>query len=189
MLLIKLRELWDELRTVFAGRSNLLDAILPPVLFLVVNATMGLDYAIWGSVAVALVFTGARLLRRQRLIYAVGGLGGVGLAILIAKVLGRSEGYFLPGIVNAGLTALLCLVSILARRPLVAWTSFVARRWPLGWYWHAQVRPAYSEVTALWALFFALKLLVQLNLFQRQSGEALAVVSVLTGWPATIATT
>jgi hypothetical protein len=182
----RLRELLDEFRAVFAGRNNLLDTIVPPLLFLIVNTTLGLDYAIWLSLGVALAITGLRLARRQSLAYAFGGLGGVGFAILVSQVLGRSEGYFLPGIVNAGLTALLCLVSVVVQRPLVAWTSFIARRWPLGWYWHPKVRPVYSEVTGLWAVFFSLKLLVQLNLFQSQSGQALAVVSVLTGWPATI---
>ena len=33
----KVRELLDEFRTVFAGRSNILDSILPPLLFLIIN--------------------------------------------------------------------------------------------------------------------------------------------------------
>lgn len=45
----KLRELVQEFRTVFAGRSNLADSVIPAVVFLAVNQLLGLDYAVWGS--------------------------------------------------------------------------------------------------------------------------------------------
>lgn len=182
----KIREVADEFRTVVAGRSNLLDSIVPPVLFLIINALWGFQYAMWGSLIVAGAITLIRLGRRQSLLYALGGIGGVLLAILLAQVLGRAEGYFLPGIITGGLTVLVCLVSILARRPLVAWTSYIARRWPRAWYWHPRVRPAYSEVTWFWTVFFGLRLVLEVVLFREEAADLLAVAKVLTGWPATI---
>jgi hypothetical protein len=127
-----------------------------------------------------------RLLRRQSLIYALGGVGGVLFAIAIAKLLGRAEGFFLPGIVSGGATIVVAVLSVIFRRPLVAWTSFIARRWPLGWYWHPRVRPAYSEVTLAWAALFALRLLFQLSLFKDQAANRLAVANFITGWPTTV---
>ncbi len=183
----KLHEILEELRMVLAGRSNLLDSLLPPLVFVLLNALWGMQVAIWASLALAVVIAILRLLRRQSVLYALGGTFGVGLAALIALVLGRSEGFFLPGIVTGGLTFLLCLVSVLARRPIVAWTSYVARRWPLNWYWHPRVRPAYSEVTWLWVVVFGLRLLLQLNLFQGEQTSQLGLIQVLTGWPVTIA--
>jgi len=183
----KLRELGEEFRTVvFGGRSNLFDSILPPLIFVLVNALFGFDYAIWGALALALAITAFRLLKRQPLRYAFGGVGGVALAMVIARLLGRAEGYFLPGIVTGGATVVVCVLSILARRPLVAWTSFIARRWPLEWYWHPRVRPAYSEVTWFWAIFFAVRLLLQLSLFQNAAAGLLAVINLVSGWPATV---
>lgn len=182
----KTRELLEEFRTVFAGRSNILDSILPPILFLITNAFLDFELAMWSSLAVAGVITGIRLWRRQTLLYALGGIGGVALAVVIALLLGRDEGFFLPGIITGAATVLLCLISVVVGRPIVAWTSHIARRWPLGWYWHPQVRPAYSEVTWLWVLFFGLRFLLQLNLFQDAAAGLLAVVDLLTGWPATI---
>jgi hypothetical protein len=183
----KFRELIEEFRTVFAGRGHLADSIVPPVIFVIVNALVGFEAASWGSLAVAAAITVFRLARRQRLRYALGGVGGAVLAILVARLLGRAEGYFLPGIVTGGLTVLVSVASVIAGRPLVAWTSYIYRRWPLDWYWHPRVRPAYSEVTWLWALFFATRLLLQLSLFQGETAGRLAVINVLTGWPATIA--
>ena len=140
----------------------------------------------WSSLAVAGIITGIRLWRRQPLLYTFGGIGGVGLVIVIALLLGRNEGFFLPNIVTGALTVLLCLVSVLVGRPIVAWTSHIARRWPLDWYWHPRVRPAYNEVTWLWVVLLGLRLLLQLNLFQEQAAGLLVVVQLLTGWPATI---
>jgi hypothetical protein len=182
----KSRELVEEFRTVLAGRSSLVDSIIPPVVFLILNALLGFDYATWGSLVLALVITVIRLGRRQPLTYALGGLGGVILAILIARVLDRAEGYFLPGIVTGVLTVVACGASVVAGRPLVAWTSYVARRWPLDWYWHPQVRPAYNEVTLAWGLFFALRLWLQIALFQSERAASLAIINVVAGWPATI---
>jgi hypothetical protein len=182
----KIREVVDEFRTVVSGRSNLLDSIIPPLLFVLINALLGFQYAMWGSLVVAGAITLLRLRRRQSLLYALGGIGGVLLAILLAQLLGRAEGYFLPGIITGGLTVLVCLVSIVARRPLVAWTSYLARRWPREWYWHPQVRPAYSEVTWFWTVFFGVRLLLEVFLFQEEAADLLAVAKVLTGWPATI---
>jgi hypothetical protein len=179
-------EIWEELQTVFSGRVRWTDALLPPLFFLIVNAIFSFQIALWGSLGIALLFVGFRLFRRQPLRYALGGLGGVLLATIVARFVGSAEGYFLPGIVSGVLTSLLCLVSVAVRRPLVAWTSYITRRWPIDWYWHPQVRPAYSEVTLAWAIFFALRTLLQFGLFQDQAAGALGLFQLISGWPAII---
>jgi len=180
----KIIEILEELRLVLAGRSLIVDTILPPIVFILVNGLFGFRNAMWSALGLALVIAVLRLLRGQSALYALGGVAGTLLAILISILLGRSEGFFLPGIFTNGLTVILCLLSVLLKRPLVAWTSYLTRRWPLGWYWHPQVRPAYSEVTLAWALFFALRFVLQLNLFQNQQEGLLALVNFLVGWPA-----
>lgn len=183
----KLREILEELQSVLAGRGTVLDSLLPPVVFVILNAVLGMQVAIWAALGVAAGIAFLRLFRRQSLRYALGGAAGVALAVLIAQLLGRAEGFFLPGIITGGLGLILCLVTVVAGRPIVAYTSHLARRWPLDWYWHPQVRPAYSEVTWLWVLVFGLRLLLQVSLFQNEEVAGLAVVQVLTGWPVTIA--
>jgi hypothetical protein len=182
----KTREILEELRMVLAGRGNLIDSLLPPLFFVILNALWGMQVATWASLGLAVVIGLYRLFRRQSLLYALGGVAGVAIAVLIVQLLGRAEGFFLPGIIAGAATFLLCLVSVIVGRPIVAWTSYIARRWPLDWYWHPQVRPAYSEVTWLWVAFFGLRLLLAFSLFQREATSALAVVQLVTGWPATI---
>ena len=183
----KLRELLQEYRTVFAGRSNLADSVIPTVVFLAVNQLLNFDYAVWGSLLISLLVCLYRLSKRQPLRYALGGLGGVLLAILASTLLSkRAEAYFLPGLITGILTVVLCGVSVLVGRPLVAWTSHIVRRWPLAWYWRPRVRPAYSEVTIAWSVFFAVKLAVQLLAFREARAVALALVNTILGWPATV---
>ncbi len=181
----KARELLEEFRAV-TGKVGLLDTILPPILFLLLNGLAGFTAAMIGALGLSFIIAILRLRRGQSLLYALAGMGSVGLAIALALLLGRSEGFFLPGIVNGGLTVALALASLLIRKPMVAWTSYLARRWPLDWYWHERVRPAYTEVTLAWLLYFGLKLFWQVSLFNGQDVSQLALINTLTGLPATI---
>jgi hypothetical protein len=181
----KARELLDEFRTV-VGNVNLLDTIIPPVLFLVLNGWIGFQAAMIGSLGLAVLIAVLRLSRKQSLVYALAGMASVGLAIALAYLFGHSQGYFLPDIINSGLVIGLSLVSLIIRKPMVAWASFLARRWPLDWYWHERVRPAYTEVTIAWIILFALRLSWQVILFRGNDIGQLALVNILSGWPATI---
>jgi hypothetical protein len=182
----KMQELFEEFRSVVAGRQKILDSILPPLTFVIVNELAGVDYALWSSLAMALAFTMFRLFKGQTIGYAVGGLGGVLAAIVIVKLLGRSEGFFVPALVSGTLTFILCLISIIIKRPLVAFTSHLTRGWPLGWYWHPKVIAAYQEVTFFWTIFFALRVVVQIVLLQDSTSSFFAIVNIILGWPALI---
>lgn len=182
----KARELLEEFRSV-TGKVGLLDTILPPILFLLLNGLAGFTAAMFGALGLSVLIAILRIRRKQSLLYALAGMGSVVLALAVAYLFGSSEGYFLPGIVNGGLTLALALVSLVIRKPMVAWTSYLARRWPLDWYWHEQVRPAYAEVTVAWLIFFAVRLFWQVTLFQGHDTNQLVFVNALTGWPATIA--
>ena len=181
----KLQELTSEFRTVVGG-GRLVDSLLPPLLFALLDALFGLLVAAGGAVAVAALLALLRLVRGQPLLYALLGLAGVAVAALSAWGAGGAQGFFLPGLLSGALLTLGCLGSVLARRPLVALTSHIARGWPLGWYWHPLVRPAYTEVTAAWALFFALRLALQAMAFLRGQDAVGVWVGLLGGWPATV---
>lgn len=182
----KARELLDELREVLTGRARLLDALVPPLVFVIANAWWELTAAAAAAFAVAVITVAARLARRQQIGYALGGVGGTTVAVLAAALTGRAENYFLPGILSGAATTLLILITLAARRPFVAWTSWVVRGWPLEWYWHPRVRPAYMEVSWLWAGFFGARSYLQWALVGKGSLGALAAARLLTGWPATV---
>jgi hypothetical protein len=182
----KLTELVEEFRTVFSGRGRLIDSLVPTVLFVIAQAIWTLEHAVWGAIVAAVILAGIRLARRESVLHALGGLAGVIVAAAIAGWMSRAEGYFLPSIVSGGLSVVACLLSLVAGRPLVAWTSYLARRWPLNWYWHPRVKPAYSHVTVAWAAYFSLRLLLQLYLLRYGSTEIIALLNAAMGWPSTI---
>lgn len=171
-----------------SGRgARLLDSFLPPVVFLLVNFVAGVNVALWSALAIAALFAVARIARRENLAYALGGLSGTLLAAVFVKLSGSEVGYFLPGFVSGTVTVVLCVVSVAFNRPLVAWSSFVARRWTLSWYWHPKVLPAYREVTVFWAVAFAARLLFEYWLYQQDALGALGTVRILLGWPFIVA--
>jgi hypothetical protein len=177
-------EIWEELRSVLSGRgSRFLDSFVPLLVFLIANPILGVDYALWGALIIAGLFAVFRILKKESLVYALGGLGGVLLAGIFVKLSGSESGFFLPGLISGGITIVLCVVSVVTNRPLVAWTSFVTRRWPLGWYWHSKVLPAYNETTILWAVAFSLRLAFEFWLYQGEALNALGAVRIILGWP------
>lgn len=183
----KLKELQEEFISVFSGRgSRLLDSFFPPLVFLVTYSLIGLNTALWASLGVAVLFSIYRVFKRGNLVYSLGGLGGVLLAAVFVKLSGSEAGFFLPGLISGAITVVLCIVTVALNRPLVAWTSFIARRWPLDWYWHPKVVPAYNEVTIAWAVAFSARLVLEFWFFQRDAIHTLGATRVFLGWPYTI---
>ena len=180
----KLQELGEELSGVLSGRgSRLIDSFLPPAVFVIVNSIAGLRAALWGALGVALAFAIYRLIRKENLTYALGGLGGTLVAAVFAGISGEGSGFFIPGFFSGAITIILCVISVAFNRPLVAWSSFIARRWPLEWYWHPRVMPAYNEVTIAWAVAFSARLTFEFWLYQQDAVGALGTVRILLGWP------
>ena len=182
-----IRELGQELATVFAGRlGSFLDVLLPPLIFVTVNAFFGTDAAIWTASAFSVLLVVWRALRGGQFASALGGLLVVLLTAIIYRRSGSGSAFFVPGLaIGAGLV-LASLISNLVSRPLAAWSSFLTRRWTLDWYWHPRVLPAYREVTWFWCAAFLVRLLVELRLFQQEDLGVLGGARIVLGWPYTL---
>lgn len=177
-------EILEELKSVVSGKT--LDALIPPLIFVVTNSFLELRPAIALAMGTALLLSLIRLIRRQPLKYALGGLGGVTLASAFALFAGRAENYFIPKILGSAFMVLLSLVSLIAGKPLAAWTSHLSRAWPVDWYWRRDVLPAYREVTWLWTGLFVMRLAIQILLYLRGSAAQLAWANLLLGTPVTL---
>ena len=180
------REVIEEFQTVVLGSGGMLDAMLPPLAFLVGNALAGNQAGMTAALGTAGSFVVLRLLQRQPVAYALIGLGGSLLSFVLAQVLRRAEIFFLPDMITNLALAAVSLLSILLRRPLVAWTSHLVRRWPRDWYWHPRVLPAYTEITLAWAIYFLAQALLQWRAFQLQDAARMATLGLFTGWPGTL---
>jgi len=183
----KIKELGSELKTIFAGRGlKIVDVIVPLLIFLVSRPSLGLTPALGASIGSAVLFFVVRIFQKDNLYYALGGLGAVLLAAGFALLSGSDVGFFIPGLISGGLTVILCILSILIKRPLAAFSSHLTRRWPLEWYWHPQIRPAYSEVTLFWGIGFAIRLGIEFVLYLQGNINSLGLIRTFLGWPYTI---
>lgn len=169
------------------SRKQLIDSVLAPVAFVTGNAFGGVAAGAIAAAAVLVVTIGYRVARRQTLRYAFGGTVGSAIAIAWALRSGEATDYFLPAIFGAGATSALFFVSVLVRRPALGFVSSAIRGWPIGWFWHPSVRPAYSETTLAWAVFLGGRAWLQYGFVEKGEIAALTIVKLGTGWPATIA--
>lgn len=181
---INFQEIWEELKSVLSGTT--IDALLPPILFAIVNGLFGLEAAVISALGLAVVLGIVRLLRKQSWGYALGGILGVALAAGLALLTREAASYFIPAMLTSAVLVLAAMISNLIGKPLAAWVSHLTRGWPLEWFGRKDVKPAYSEVTWIWALFFALRLGLQIYLYRQGQAGTLAWANTLLGWPVTI---
>ena len=182
----KFNELLQEFRTVFSGRSNTLDAIIPPILYSLVNALAGLLPATLAAIGLAVFLGVLRFARKQSWIYALGGMLISLAAAGLAWYTQNAANFFLPGLISSGALLLAAFFSNLSGKPLAALTSHLTRAWPIAWYWLREVRPAYTEVTWMWVGFIAARLYAQYALYRQSDIGMQGWANVLLGWPVTI---
>lgn len=181
---IKMKEIIEEFKAVGSGKT--LDALLPPLAFVIINRIFGLDIAAAAALSVAIVFVIKRFLSKQTWYYALGGMFGVVLASGLAYLTQNAASYFIPAMISSFIFFLLSLLSLVIKRPLAAWVSHITRGWPVKWFWREDIKPAYREVTCLWTVFFLLRLILQIILFRSPDADRLTWINTLLGWPFTV---
>ncbi|PEG36505.1 hypothetical protein CQY20_18690 [Mycolicibacterium agri] len=167
------------------GISGMIHSSLPVVVFVPVSSLFGLMPAIISAVGVAALVLVWRLARKETAQPAVSGFIGVAFCALIAYVLGESKGYFLWGIWVSLFWAVVFLISVLIRRPVVGyiwnWVHTHDSRW-------REVRRAvlaFDLATMTWVLVFASRFVVQRHLYDADETGWLGVARIAMGWPLT----
>ena len=167
------------------GISGLIYSSLPVLIFVPVSSLFGLTAAIVAALAVAALILAWRLVRRESAQPAISGFMGVGICALIAHLMGESKGYFLYGIWMSLFWAVVFLVSVLIRRPIVgyiwSWVNGHDRSW-------RGVRRAvlvFDVATITWVLVFASRFIVQRHLYDADETGWLGVARIAMGWPLT----
>ncbi len=174
-----------NLRDAIGGPLGMAETSIPAVAFVIAYTASGSDTntAAGVAVAIALVLTVARLVRRQSPVHALSGLVGVAFAAFIATRSGRAEDFFLPGLLANAAYASAFLISIAIKRPLVG--LIVANLDGEGGEWRKDPQRVRAFVRAswLWAALFGLRLIVQLPLYLAGTVVVLGVVKTAMGLP------
>jgi len=178
---------WEgvDIAEMLGGRRGIIDASIPGVLLVIVNAFAPLGWAIVAACVSAAVLAVIRLLRGEPLRQAVMGLGGIAVAAGLAAFSGQAKRYFLPGILlNVGY-GLLAFGSIVVRRPLLGYVTALIDRGYAHWREEPGLRRAAVWATALWGAVFVLRASVQGYLYVHNDVHWLAPVKLGMGLPLT----
>lgn len=178
----------SELAKSLGGWRGMVESALPFVAFTVAWVlTRQLYPSLGAAFAVALVAGLTRLVQRQSLRFVLQAVVPTAIAALVATRTGRAEDVFLPGILYNGALALLSVLSIAVRRPLVGFLVGTALNDPTGWLRDRGLVRLSSRLTAVLAVPYVLRFVVQLPLFLTGQVVWLGVAKVVLGWPLLVA--
>jgi hypothetical protein len=166
------------------GGRGALETSLPGLVFVTV-------FAIWHDLKVGAVVAGVlgvvlltiRIVRKETTQYAISGFVGVVIAGLFAVSTGKAANYFLPSILKNLGFALLYLVSVVVRWPLLGVLLGPLLKENFAWRKHDARRRAYAQATLIWTGMFTIRLAVQLPLYLLDKTVALGIANVILSWP------
>ncbi|HSF27209.1 MAG TPA: DUF3159 domain-containing protein [Actinomycetes bacterium] len=177
-----------QLAKALGGRRGMVEAAVPTVVFtLTWILREDLPLALWlgaGSAAVLLV---VRLATRQTVQFVLNSLVGIGIAAVFALRSGRAEDAFLPGILYNGGYAVVLILSVVLRWPLVGFLVGAVTGDPSAWRSNPALVRLTSRLTLLLALPCVLRVLVQYPLYAAGEVGWLGVAKITLGWPLQVA--
>ena len=193
-----------QLSRAMGGRRGMVEAAVPTITFTFTYiSTKEIGLAIGLSVAFAVVMLVVRLVQRSTVQYVLNALFGIGVGCFFVWLGGRNGGdeseqalaYFLPGLLyNAGY-AVVMVLSIVARWPVVGLLVGAVADDPLEWRQDHQIVRLCSHLTWLLVLPCLLRVFVQgpIYLSGRAADDAdpyvtaLGIAKVGLGWPLLVA--
>lgn len=167
------------------GWQGMLDATLPTAAFLLVfTITQELKLAVIVAAVVALVLAMVRVAKKTSLQQIATGLFGVALSAYLATKTGKSENYFVLGIIQNAAYFVVCLVSIAIHKPLVGYIISTLRgQSATAWTKNPAMFSTYSAITWLWTLVFAFRVAITAPLYFAGLTTQLGIAKLILGTP------
>jgi hypothetical protein len=170
------------------GARGMIESALPFVAFTIAWIIGRQLYpAIGAAVGTALVLAVIRLVQRQSIKYVAQAIFPTAIAVLIATRTGRAQDVFLPGILYNGALAVISIVTVVIRKPLVGFIIGAAVGEPTGWWKDSGLVKMTSRLTLVLAVPYITRFVIQLPLFLSGHVILLGVAKVVLGWPLLIA--
>jgi hypothetical protein len=177
-----------QLSQSLGGARGMIESALPFIAFTIAWVIARQLYpAIAAAVVTALLLALIRLIQRQSIKYVVQAVIPTVIAALIATRTGRAQDVFLPGILYNGALAVLSLVTVAIRKPLVGFIIGAAVGDPTGWARDRGLVNMTSKLTLVLAVPYITRFVIQLPLFLAGQVVLLGIAKVVLGWPMLIA--
>ena len=166
------------------GTRGLIDSGVPSILFLVIfNFGHHLHPAIYGSVALSVLLTIYRLIRKESLQHALSGLFGIAICALFAGHSGKASAFYLPSIYKNIFFLIIYGGANLIRYPLLGLVIGPILGENLEWRKHPARKKVYTQAGWLWAGMFALRIAIQYPLYLANKLNALGIANFFLGYP------
>ena len=170
------------------GVRGMIESALPFVAFTIVWVVVRQLYpALGAALGVAVLLGIIRLAQRQSLRYVLTAVIPTAIAAFVATRTGRAEDVFLPGILYNGALAVLSVLSVVFRRPLVGFIIGAAVGDPTGWIADRGLVRMTAKLTLVLAVPYTLRFVVQFPLFLAGEVVWLGIAKVALGWPLLVA--
>ena len=177
-----------QLSQSLGGARGMIESALPFIAFTIAWVVARQLYpAIAAAVITALILAVIRLIQRQSIKYVIQAVIPTAIAVLIATHTGRAQDIFLPGILYNGALAVLSLVTVAIRKPLVGFIIGAAVGDPTGWARDRGLVKMTSKLTLVLAVPYLTRFVIQLPLFLAGQVVLLGIAKVVLGWPMLIA--
>ena len=180
----------DKVLNALGGKRGLIDSGLPSLVFLIVFNISGKDVnaALYAAVALSILLTLLRLLKRETIQHAFSGLIGVGICALISKRTGNAADFYLPGLWINAAYGLLYAITNLVKWPILGVMLGPILGENLLWRKDPARLNAYIKAGWLWVAMFAARLIVQYPLYKSGNINILGTARLLMGYPLFILT-
>jgi hypothetical protein len=179
----------EQIADQLGGVRGMIESGLPVMAFVLVNIVSSLTPAVIVAVAMALAIAGFRLTRKQSVRHAMNGLFGIAIGAFVAFRTGRSEDFYVPGILLSLGYGIAMVISVVVRRPLVGWVwSVVVDRGGTRWHMMAGLRRTFGWLTVVWATTYFVKVLVNVlvyfsDLDSPEKTSILGIMRITLGFP------
>lgn len=182
----RFEEIFTEITSIFANQSyRFLDTSLPLFVYIIFSNLFD-NIASFIIVTILSIFLLIlRLLIKQKVTFIISGFSLVALFFFVSQLSINNRSILLPSIITGFFIITSCLGSILIGKPIAAFSSSLTRKWPLEWYWHPNIKPAYRDVTLFWLIAFGGRSLVEIITYENQLIN-FEWFKLLFGWPYTI---
>jgi hypothetical protein len=177
-----------RLSTALGGRRGMVEGAVPTLGFTISYlVSRDLRLGLYVGVGLAVLLLLARVLQRQPVQFVVNSLVGIAIAAVFASRTGKAEDVFLPGILYNSAYAVVMVLSVLARWPLVGLMIASVTGDLTSWRADPAVVRLCGRLTLVLAVPCALRVAVQLPLYLAGHVGWLGVTKIALGWPLQVA--